>query len=362
MLLPLTSPRTRCLSHLKWLLTLCLPLLLISCGGSRVRRPQGLSSAVKTRHAEDPLTPLAQDSSQWVIEGQIHVSVASMITALDGLRTELKERGDVTRQDVKEGGGYPNAKLTLRVKPEELSKLLAWLRARGQVVHEGVSREEVSRRLLAQDVEISNAQATLERLKIFIDKDTLSVNEVLRVEQEMARLREIIERTERERELLKGRIAFATLHVTLSERPKALPHAPKAQFFVSGRPSFILSGPNTPETGWGVSLFNPRNPAAFHVDFDYFAPSKRTFLTIGSASYSDFFGAGQNNFLNPHIGFKIGYAQANGHNLAFGGSVGLELARFKYAFINLKAEGLGLVGSQGLEWLTLTGLDFAVVY
>ena len=361
---PLSFPLS--VSFIKLITPLALYLSVLStlsaCGSAAMRSEEAPYPSRHQRAVDDPIVPVAQDSSQWIIEGKIRVSVLSMDTTLNELRAQLKDKGDVTRQDVRGQRSFPLANLTLRVKPKELPGLLAWLRKTGQVEYEEVSREEVSRRLLAQDVTIKNAQTTLERLKIFIGKDSLKVDEVLRVEGELARLRKVIESTERERELLKGRISFATLHVTLSERPKRLPRAPKAKFYVAGRPTFILSGDKAPEGGWGVSLFNPRNPAAFHVDFDYFAPSQRTFLTIGSATYSEFFGDGQNHFLNPHVGFKVGYAQADGHNLVFGASVGLELARFKYAFINLRGEGLGLMGAGGLEWLTVGGLDLAVVY
>ena len=130
------------------------------------------------------------------------------------------------------------------------------------------------------------------RLKVFIDKDSLKVTEVLRVENEMKRLREIIDKNRGERDLLKGRIAFATLHVTLSERPKRLPRAPKAQFISQPDPALSPTNPQAPESGWGLSLFNPKEPAAFHVDFDYFEASQKTLLTIGGASCSEFFGDG----------------------------------------------------------------------
>ncbi len=347
--------------YLRYLYALGLILILNGCGSaglkSRALRESKLSVKV-----EDPINPITRDSAQWVIEGKIKVSVTSMDTALNQLRVELKEKGDVTRQDIRGQQSFPRANLTLRVKPQELPKLLAWLREAGQVEYEEVAREEVSRRLLAQNVAIKNAQATLKRLKVFIDKDSLKVNEVLKVETEMKRLREIIDKNEGERDLLKGRIGFATLHVTLSERPKRLPKAPKAQFYVSARPNFIMTNPQNPEIGWGLSLFNPDRPAAFHVDFDYFEASQKTLLTVGGSSYSEFFGDGQNKYLNPHIGFKIGYGQEQGHHLVFGGTVGLELLRFKYAFMNLKGEGLGWVGEGGLDWMTLVGLDFAVVY
>lgn len=302
-----------------------------------------------------------QKGEAWVIEGRMQLSIEELKPTLVALNAHIKEHGEITKQEVK-NGSYASASLTLRVRPEALSDLLVWLRALGDVEHEFVSREEVSRQLLAQDVTLKNAQTTLKRLKVFIDKDTLQVDEVLRVEREMGRLREQIDRVEQERELLRGRVGMATLHVGLSERPRRLPRGPEAKFYVAGRPTITLTGPDSPEVGWGVSIFNPFAPAHFHVDFDQLPQSKRTFLTLASSAYSEFFGDGENHFFNPHVGFKLGYASDAGHNFVFGGGLGMELLRFKYTFVNLRVEGLGLVGNEGLRWMTLGSLDLAVVY
>ena len=350
------------MNHLKILITMYTLLMISGCGSSGLSSQSVVDEPILKTEVEDPINPMTHDSSRWVIEGKIRVSVTSMENALNELRIQLKDRGDVTRQDLRVQQDFPRANLTLRIKPGALPKLLSWLRQAGQVDYEEISREEVSQRLLAQEISIKNAQTTLERLKVFIDKDSLKVSEVLRVESEMRRLREMIDKSEGERNLLKGRISFATLHVTLSERPKRLPRVPKAQFYISARPNFITTNPSAPEKGWGLSLFNPKEPAAFHVDFDYFEASQKTMLTIGSASYSEFFGDGQNNYLNPHVGFKIGYGHEQGHHLVFGAALGLELVRFKYAFMNLKAEGLGWIGQGDLDWMTMVGIDFAVVY
>ena len=309
-----------------------------------------------------PLNPLPSDGSRWVVEGEIGLRVESISVTLSALQERLKEVGDVTRQDLNEELTYPQAELRLRVKTHELNPLLKWLRDQGQVTYERLSREEVSGQLLTQDVTITNAQKTLERLKVFMDKDSLSVDEVLRVERELSRLREVIETAIRSRELLRGRAALATLVVRINEAPKRLPSTPKAQFYLSGRPSLILGGVDAPDLGWGLSLFSPEDPASFHLDFDHFEATQRTLITMTGAAYSEFFGAGQNMFFNPHVGFKVGYAQDQGHHLALGATVGLELLRLKYAFVNLKGEGVGLIGRGEVDWLVLGGVDLAVVY
>ena len=346
----------------KLYLFVLLGFCLSACGSHSMRGEEIDSEPVEIEVRDDLLAPAAQDRSKWVIEGEMSLSVDSVPKVLSLIHKRLTGIGDVIRQDINKDQVYSSAKLTIRVNPKSLPALLQWLREKGQVTHELVSREEVSRQLLAQNVEMSNAQKMLERLKVFIDKDTLSVNEVLKVERELSRLRELIEKTSRERELLKSRVAFATLHVNISEKPKRLPTAPKAKFYLSGRPNILLNSDSGSEIGWGISLFNPTDPASFHLDFDHFQESDRSLFSLNSASYSDFFGAGQNHFLNPHIGFKVGYGHDRGHHFLFGGSLGLELVRFKYAFVNLKGEGIGLIGKGGLKWLMVGGLDLAVVY
>lgn len=340
-------------------------LLLSACGSSRGRAETYEPEVQAAQVGSDKGGGAGEASPQgeaWVIEGRMQLSVEQLKPTLVALNEYMKGIGDITKQERKEGSAYGSASLTLRVRPEALQDLIVWLRGRGDVEHEFVSREEVSRQLLAQDVTLRNAQTTLDRLKVFIDKDKLSVDEVLRVEREMSRLREQIDRVERERELLRGRVGMATLHVGFSERPPRLEREPRAQFYVAGRPTALLTGPGAPEVGWGLSLFNPEAPARFHVDFDHLPQSQRTFVTLASSTYSEFFGDGENNFLNPHLGFKLGYADAAGHNFVFGGGLGVELLRFKFAFINLRAEGLGLVGDEGLRWVTLGSLDLAIVY
>jgi hypothetical protein len=219
----------------------------------------------------------------------------------------------------------------------------------------------VSKKLIAQEVTLKNAQTTLKRLGRFLEKDDLSVEEVLKVEREMERLRTKIERVERERELLQNKVSLATIKLHLSEEPPRRKVLPNAHFYISGRPT-ILHRNDQLNTGWGLSLFNPKAPASIHLDFDYIPSTQTQIITLGSGTYSEFLGGGKNTFLNPHLDFKFGYASDGDGYFVFGGGANLELFKFKYAFLNLKAEGLGLVGDDGIQWAMLGGIDFAIIY
>ena len=164
-----------------------------------------------------------------------------------------------------------------------------------------------------------------------------------------------------EREFLKTKISFATIKLVLSEQPPPAKVVPNAHFYISGRPTFLYQDDQL-NTGWGLSLFNPEAPAHIHLDFDYIPSTQTQIITLGAGSYSEFLGDGLNTFLNPHLDFKVGYASDGDGHFVFGGGVNLELFRFKYAFLNLRAEGLGFVSDSEVEWNMLGGLDLAIIY
>ena len=291
------------------------------------------------------------------------VNVVEMGEALQQLRVKLNTMSAVISDEaVHTRSPYGRSTLVVKLPPDQISSLMGWLRSRGDVTRENISREEVSRQLLTYEVTLRNANTTLKRLEVFIKKDTLSVDEVLKVEQQLRRLRGVIEENERAQELLKSRVARATLTITLTERPKPLPRAPEAKFYVGGRPSLYMAGDHM-QLGWGLSVFNPRDPAHFHLDVDLIPESNTTVIKLGSGSYSDFFGGGERHFLNPSLGFELGYVNEDqAHHFACGATVGVELLRFKYALVNARFSGLGLIGEEGLKIRSLSGIDLAIVF
>ena len=90
-----------------------MPLFILTgCGSAGFRSGAEAEEPKLAIKVEDPINPIFRDSSQWVIEGKVRVSVASMEQALNELRTQLKDRGDVTRQDVRGQKSFPRANLT----------------------------------------------------------------------------------------------------------------------------------------------------------------------------------------------------------------------------------------------------------
>jgi hypothetical protein len=301
----------------------------------------------------------------WAINGNIGLTVESVDETLEALKASVKQRGGViTRIDRRGRGTWEDVDLTLRLPPDAVSPTLVWLREQGTVNHEQIQREEVGRRLFERKIALKTAEATFARLEALLQKPDIGVEEILAIEKEMGRLRKEIETHKGEQRYLKDRVAQATLTVRLTHRPRRNT-VPNAKLYLSGHGSVLLRGDGQ-TLGYGLSLHSPENTAEFHLDADFFpAPGDdplRFVLTVGGSSYSDFFGQGERSYLNPYLGFRMGYANFDAHHFVFGAETGMELFKHRYVLIDARIQGLGIVGRDGLEWVGLAGLGLGVVY
>jgi hypothetical protein len=347
-------------------LTLCLlaSLLAILLGGCGARDSVSLgqsANAFPKATSQDAQEGVTQKGEAWVLEGEIRLSVSALDETMTALRVFIKQSGKITYQSINGHSNYRQATLDIRVSPQALNGLVEWLNQRGQVTHQELRHIEVSRQLLSHEIKVKNAQKALDRLSIFMKRDSLEVSDVLKVEQEMTRLRTIIEETTRVRTLLKSRVDQSTLKVILYERANPTINNPRAHFYIAGRPTLFLDA-QTLDLGWGLSIYNPNKPATFHLDFDHIPDASFTMIKFGSGVYSEFFGNGKRRFLNPHIGFEMGYAYQDQSQFVFGGSVGVELLRSDYFLIDARGEALALLGDDGMSTRILGGLNVAVVY
>ena len=67
--------------------------------------------------------------------------------------------------------------------------------------------------------------------------------------------------------------------------------------------------------------------------------------TLGGEVFSDFLGNGRRRWLNPYLGWRLGYARFEAHSgFAFAGAVGVELLKTRALSIDLAARLFGLIG------------------
>jgi len=110
---------------------------------------------------------------------------------------------------------------TLRIPAPQLEAALAELKALGRVENESQGGEEVTAQYVDLEARLKNAQHTEQRLTEILRSRTGKLQDVLKVELEIDRVRGEIEQMQAEKKELTKRVAFATLNTTVKEEYQA---------------------------------------------------------------------------------------------------------------------------------------------
>lgn len=110
---------------------------------------------------------------------------------------------------------------TLRIPAPQLEAALAELKQLGRVENESQGGEEVTAQYVDLAARLANAQHTEKRLTEILSSRTGKLQDVLKVELEIDRVRGEIEQMQAEKKELTTRVAFATLNATVKEEYKA---------------------------------------------------------------------------------------------------------------------------------------------
>jgi len=119
-----------------------------------------------------------------------------------------------------ESGSAHTLSATFRVPADQLDAAIAEIKQLADVQQESQGGEEVTEQYVDLTARLSNARRTEQQLLDILEKRTGKLSEVLEVEQELARVREQIERMQAELKNLENRVSFSTLQVELREEYK----------------------------------------------------------------------------------------------------------------------------------------------
>ena len=120
-----------------------------------------------------------------------------------------------------ESGGAHKLSASFRIPADQLDAALAEIKQLAHVEQESQGGEEVTTQYVDLQARLSNARRTEQTLLDVLEKRTGKLSDVLAVEEELARVREEIERMEAELKNLQNRVSFAALQVELHEEYKA---------------------------------------------------------------------------------------------------------------------------------------------
>jgi hypothetical protein len=148
-----------------------------------------------------------------------------LVEDIDASRVELERIardingfiGDI----VASSQGTRSVQATLRVPADAFDRAMNALRQMGKVLEESRQAEDVTEQSLDLDARISNGRRTEQRLLQLLASRTGSLEDVLAVERELARIRIELEQLESRRKGLDRRVAYATVRVEITEQARA---------------------------------------------------------------------------------------------------------------------------------------------
>jgi len=297
------------------------------------------------------------------IEGSVSLQVPKVKSALRALRELTKRSGGVvTEERIDTASTSGSAQVTLRVPSGKASSVLDELDQIGTVLSQSVEAKDIGKEYFDAKLRLSSLEVTLHRYEEILTHAT-KVEEILRIEQELGRLRAEIEQVKGNLRWLSDRAARATLHVALREKVPEIAEAveePEAKFYPGLRLPTLIDFGHAGGYGYVGGGLSVRFSRAISLDLDFLehpgsdAPGPDAILaTLGGELYSARLGGGERRFLNPYLGWRVGYAQF-GHDrqALLGATLGVELYKNNWLCVDAEARNyLAFIGDRGAHYL-----------
>ena len=168
----------------------------------------------------------------------------------------LRHRGYAAQLSAATAENTPRSlQASLRIPAPELAAALAELKALGRVESETQSGDEVTQQHTDLAARIQNSRETEQRLRAILEQRTGKIEDVLQVEEEIARVRGEIESMEAEQQALEHRVDFASVDLQLAEEYKAALNPPSASVSNRIHNAFVAGVRSAAEMLLGFVLF-----------------------------------------------------------------------------------------------------------
>jgi hypothetical protein len=148
------------------------------------------------------------DVSMMVDDGKVAATLDKIIDISEGNGGHLGTRRDLG--------------VTVRVPSVHFRETLAKIGELGEITHQSITAEDVSEEYHDAEVRLANMKASQKRLQEFLAKSA-NMNDMLTLERELERISMDIDRVEGRMRFLREHVAFSTLTISLTARPKSQP-------------------------------------------------------------------------------------------------------------------------------------------
>jgi hypothetical protein len=186
-----------------------------------------------------------QDISQPGVDRSLVRTATIELAAADVGETVDRARGIVAT-----AGGYAgqeevreeSATLTLRVPSDRFDQALDQLSGLGKVISRDQSAEDVTEKVVDLDSRITTQRASVDRVRALLARAS-TVDEIVRIEQEVTSREADLESLEQRRQALAGQVALSTVTIRIGKSAAPAPRQEESSGFLAG-----LSD------GWGAFL------------------------------------------------------------------------------------------------------------
>ena len=224
-------------------------LLLSSCSARMAREAPAASSYADPAPPMSRATPaLAQDAIMPALAeaagpapvdldrhlikmAQISLQTDDPAAAAQNLTQSVVSRGGYVAnlQESTNGLGQRSLQMEVRVPAAALDETLRQLEPLGKLLNKHISTQDVTEEYVDTNARMRNLKKTEERILDHLNR-LATLDDILKVEQELSRVRGEIEQMEGRLRFLDHRIDFSSIQVSLIEAAKAEPVTPPRDF------------------------------------------------------------------------------------------------------------------------------------
>lgn len=167
-----------------------------------------------------PNPPAAQP--QLIKTAQLSLTVEDMEPAIAQTDAIIqRHRGYTLNLNDTEPSGARIVTLEIRVPQPQLEPALADLTALGRLQGRSINAQDVSDQLVDLDARLRNLRRTEASLLTLLDRSG-SIKDILAVNQEINQVRQQIEQLDAQQKSLRDRVAYATIHLALTQNAATL--------------------------------------------------------------------------------------------------------------------------------------------
>jgi Domain of unknown function (DUF4349) len=205
---------------------------------------EGAARAKAEEAAQSPVEapPPAVTNRKLIRNAAVELEIASFDDAVQKITAFAnQERGYVaTSSSEKQANGKLKGEIVVKVLPDNLDRFLQRVRTLGDLKNQTLGTEDVTKAYFDTDARLKNARVMEQRLIEMLKTKTGKVADLLRVEKELGRVREEIEKMQGELKYWDSQVQFATVTISLAEKDMDEP----AAFLLKERAQLALYAPD----------------------------------------------------------------------------------------------------------------------